>query len=269
MSELIASVVDGVVQQSNSSSSAKTTANNELGKDAFLQLLVCEMQNQDPLEPATNTDYIAQLATFSQLEELQNLQSSNEQSQAFSLVGRNVIIETTDVNGKTYYKSGTVDFVNISGSKTKLSVDGSLYDLDSLYSVIDEEYLIKQGLPTIDKAYELTFDGSNPKNLSFEVNLGDGDTKASLVAIAIDNELLAEDEYVLTGNKVTIYADTLAKYENGVYNPTIVFNDSYYTTVADKVKITVTNHVDKAEDAAADATDKLTDAELDALTEDR
>jgi len=53
--------------------------NNALDRDAFLQLLTLQMQNQDPLDPMDNTDMIAQLAQFSSLEQMQNLNTSFEQ----------------------------------------------------------------------------------------------------------------------------------------------------------------------------------------------
>ena len=257
MSELIASVVDGVVQQSATATKEKSSANNELGKDAFLQLLVAQMQNQDPLEPSTDTEFVSQLATFSQLEQLQNLTASYETSQAFSLVGKNVILETTDVNKNTYYVSGQVDFINVNGNKTKLSVNGNMYDMNQLYSVVDDAYLIQQGLPKIEKEYEFTFDAKKPENITFEINLGEGDTKADQVAIAIDNELLDPSTYSLAGDKLTIYTSALEPLRTGVYKPTIIFNDSYYTTVTDMIKINVINHEDN---------DTITDDQLNAIT---
>ena len=68
MSELIKPVKNGVIEQANRTST-ESKAKNELGKDAFLQLLVTQMKYQDPLNPSSNTEYIAQLATFSQLEQ--------------------------------------------------------------------------------------------------------------------------------------------------------------------------------------------------------
>lgn len=53
--------------QNRKTSSAKASGSN-LGYDDFLKLLSAEMQYQDPLEPTSNTDYVAQMATFSQLE---------------------------------------------------------------------------------------------------------------------------------------------------------------------------------------------------------
>lgn len=78
------------------------TQNKELGKDQFLNLLVAQLNNQNPLEPQGNGEFIAQLAQFSTVEGVEKLNSSMEtilsgyQSsqalQASSLVGRKVIV---------------------------------------------------------------------------------------------------------------------------------------------------------------------------------
>ena len=75
---------------------------DELGKDQFLELLVAQMNNQDPLSPQENGEFIAQLAQFSTVEGISNLNTSMEsllsgyQSsqalQASSMVGRTVIV---------------------------------------------------------------------------------------------------------------------------------------------------------------------------------
>ena len=79
MSELIKPVKNGVIEQANRTST-ESKAKNELGKDAFLQLLVTQMKYQDPLNPSSNTEYIAQLATFSQLEQMQNISAMTSTS---------------------------------------------------------------------------------------------------------------------------------------------------------------------------------------------
>ncbi len=56
-----------------SSQSTSTTSADTLGKDAFLQLLVTQMQNQDPLDPQDNGEYLSQLAQFSSLEQMSNV----------------------------------------------------------------------------------------------------------------------------------------------------------------------------------------------------
>lgn len=242
MSELIAPVVDGIVQQAATETGKKSTrGTNELGKDAFLQLLVCQMQHQDPLQPSTDTEYISQLATFSQLEQLQNLNASYENTQAFSLVGKSVVLKTSKEGEKLNYVSGTVDFINMSGKNVKLSVNGSLYDLNQLYSVIDDQYLLEQGLPSLKQEYSFTYDAKAPTPLNFEVNLGEGDTKASEVAVLLDGKVLDASLYSLEGNMVTIRSEAFADLPNGTYKPAIVFNDPYYTTITDEITVQVIN----------------------------
>ncbi|MHC8338106.1 flagellar hook assembly protein FlgD [Pseudomonas sp. HLT2-19-2] len=87
---------DGLASATNSATGKKA-----LGKDAFLQLLVTQLKNQNPLEPQDNGEFVAQLAQFSSLEGITTLNtsvskiaasnSSSQALQASSLVGRSVI----------------------------------------------------------------------------------------------------------------------------------------------------------------------------------
>jgi flagellar basal-body rod modification protein FlgD len=82
-------------------SSRSSIGNQELGKNQFLELMIAQFNNQDPLEPAKNEEFIAQLAQFSSLEGIQNLNATVESMaaamrssttlQAASLVGRSVL----------------------------------------------------------------------------------------------------------------------------------------------------------------------------------
>ena len=96
-------VKDGEIQQTAAETSAKkaTKSNSGMDKDAFLQLLVAQMKYQDPLEPTSNTEYISQYATFSQVEQMQNMASSMELSRASSMVGKLVEVTSTDSNGES------------------------------------------------------------------------------------------------------------------------------------------------------------------------
>lgn len=139
---LVQAVEDGKVVSNTSSSESTKANNNDLGYDQFLQLLCAEMQYQDPLEPTSNTEYVAQLATFSQMEAMLNMQNSIESSNANALVGKYVIVKTTSTStGETTAVAGFVDYVQYENGKQYLSINGSLYSVDDLYEVADESYM--------------------------------------------------------------------------------------------------------------------------------
>jgi flagellar basal-body rod modification protein FlgD len=233
--------------------SAPSERKNSLDKNAFLQLLTTQMKYQDPLNPNTDTQYIAQLATFSQLEQLQNLSTVTTNTQAFNLVGKDVIIKAENSAGNTTYINGKVDFVNMSGTKTQLSINGSMYNIDQLDTVIDDAYIAQQNLPGVTQAVTLKYDAANPKDQTFDVKLGSADTIADKAAIAINDQLVDQNLVTVKGNKVTISKSAFTGLENGTYKISVVFNDSKYTTVKDKVTLQVQNAADKTDEAAQTA----------------
>ena len=139
---IIAAVEDGkLVDSSSTTTSSKTENSNDLGYDQFLQLLCAEMQYQDPLEPTSNTEYVAQLATFSQMEATLAMQNTIESSNANALVGQYVIIKTTSATGNTTATAGFVDYIQKENGEQKISVNGTLYSLSDVYQVADPEYI--------------------------------------------------------------------------------------------------------------------------------
>jgi flagellar basal-body rod modification protein FlgD len=248
MSDLVQAIKDGKVVEAakTTSDKSKKSSNNELGKEAFLQLLVTQMKYQDPLNPNTDTEYIAQLATFSQLEQLQNLDSTTSNSQAFSLVGKSVMLKAENSTGNTTYVTGKVDYVTMSGSKTQLSVNGKLYSFDQLDTVLSDSYVTEQNLPKVTSETKLTYNSKAPKDLSFTVDLGSEDTVATQVAVAIGESVIDASKIKLTGNKVTVDKSAFNGLINGNYKLVVGFNDSRLTTVDDKLTLEVTNSDIKA-----------------------
>lgn len=120
---------------------SSTNSGSSLDKDAFLQLLVAQMKYQDPLEPTSNTEYMTQLAQFSSVEELQNINQTFSGNRALSLAGQYVILNVPDSAGKINQISGLVDYVTISGGKTYFSINDQYYDSDYLDSVVSLDYL--------------------------------------------------------------------------------------------------------------------------------
>lgn len=143
-SGMYAQVVDGEIQQATSateSTTSKATNSSTLDKDAFLQLLVAQMKYQDPLEPTSNTEYISQYATFSELEQMQNMSSTMELSRAASLVGQTVTVSTTGNDGETITDTGVVDFISYESNKALVWVNGTSYPLSGVTEVTDSKYV--------------------------------------------------------------------------------------------------------------------------------
>lgn len=119
------------------------TAGGELDKDAFLQLLVAQMKYQDPLEPTDNTEYVSQLANFSSLEQMQNMNASLENmslasdlQRASNLVGKFASVKVGDQT-----ITGKVDSVEYKDGTAYLSIEGKKYALSQLSESIDSTYL--------------------------------------------------------------------------------------------------------------------------------
>lgn len=255
---LSAPVKDGVVQQYESDVVKKTVkrGTGELGKDAFLQLLCTQMQYQDPLNPSSDTEFISQLASFSSLEQMQNLNNSFAQTQAFTMIGQEVQVKAENKEG---YVQGTVDYVTVSGGKSYFSIGGTLYASDKLLTIISPLYSAQQNAPTIEEQ-KLEYNHEKPSDLSVKIDLGKDSGKASSFAVLINGKVV--DKNLLGFNSetniVTISAKALSDLEEGNYKIMFLFNDPLETTVTDKVSVNVTGkpEVDKESNGETGDTDK-------------
>lgn len=134
--------IGSVSNNSYTASSTTSTRNTstELGKDDFLNLLVTQLRYQDPLNPTDNTEYISQLAQFSSLEQMNNMNSGISSMKALAMTGKYVTATVTDEDtGKTSSVEGTVDSVQMSGGEATLMVNGREISLDDITGVYDYE----------------------------------------------------------------------------------------------------------------------------------
>ncbi len=111
----------------------KTASEN---KDLFLKLLVAEMQYQDPMEPTSNTEYVKEMSTLSQVEALENMEKSITNTSVQSYVGK--YVEITDEDGTVV--DGIVDYVTDVDGEKMLSIDGKQYKASLVSSVYDSTY---------------------------------------------------------------------------------------------------------------------------------
>ncbi len=135
--------INGVAATAITSTTSATAAGGNLDKQAFLKLLVTQMQYQDPLDPQDNATYVAQLAQFSSLEQMTNVSKGmdslssvvsgiNESvlvGQLSSMIGHNV--QWMDDSKNAY--TGTALGVSISGGQPSLVVQQT--GKDTLVSV--------------------------------------------------------------------------------------------------------------------------------------
>jgi flagellar basal-body rod modification protein FlgD len=133
-------------------STNSTSSSSSLDKDAFLQLLVTQMQYQDPLEPTDNTEYMSQLAQFSELEAMNNMSTSFSNSQALGLVGQYVILNTTTASGTATQEAGLVQYVTIKDNQALLYVNDKYYTMDEFDSVVDWDYVEYLNSQSTDEA---------------------------------------------------------------------------------------------------------------------
>lgn len=124
--------------RATAATSQRAQSSSALGKEAFLQLLLTQMQSQDPLSPMEGQDFFQQLAQLSLLEQmwtmndnLNSLMGQQQVLQASSLIGK--VVEATKDNGAQI--TGTVQGVRIVDEEVFLDVDGDSIPLSQVTAV--------------------------------------------------------------------------------------------------------------------------------------
>ena len=109
---------------------------NELGKDDFLKLLITQLQNQDPTSPMENTEFIAQMAQFSSLEQMTNMSTSFSKmaayinsSEAAATLGKTVELDIGDTSVQGIVEGAT------RGENPQIIVNGMYYSMDKIKAV--------------------------------------------------------------------------------------------------------------------------------------
>lgn len=237
MSDLIAPVdSDGKVNISETSQKTERKSGDTLDKEDFLLLLVTQMQYQDPLEPTSNTEYVAQLAQFSELEQMQNLNSTTVNTSAYNLVGKEVLLNQTLSSGDVVEVQGTVDYVTIQNGTAYVSVNGSLYEFDDIVQVIDSNYLISQYIPKVEQQV-INYSHDDPQDVMVSgISLGTNGYEATGFAVVImdannSSNVTKVDASKLSykDGKLTIDREVFSNLDAGNYKIAFVFDDANKT----------------------------------------
>lgn len=143
---------------------------SQLDKDAFLRLLVTQMSNQNPLEPTSDTDFIAQLAQFSTLEQMTALSETMMAGQAYDLVGKYVYAGI--VNEKTMKEEiffGRIDGVLRQDGKYALVMGDKTFGISDIKSVVqvdDFAGILGQSASLIGKTVKVEYYDEDDKKLT-------------------------------------------------------------------------------------------------------
>ena len=121
-----ASPINGAVSSDTVSGPQQTLTQNN-----FLQLLVAQMENQDPMDPQSDTDMAAQMAQFTSLTQSSAMASSLSMMQASSLIGSTV---TVQVDSQTT-ASGVVQGVTLDNGTPQININNTAYNLSQVVAV--------------------------------------------------------------------------------------------------------------------------------------
>lgn len=110
-----------------------------LGKDDFLKLLITQLSNQDPTSPMENTEFIAQMAQFSSLEQMTNMNQEFSKLNAMmvSSQGVNTIGKIVDINLGDTTTTGKVEAVTY-GANPQVRIGNVYYDMKQISAVYGE-----------------------------------------------------------------------------------------------------------------------------------
>ncbi|MDQ0161740.1 flagellar hook assembly protein FlgD [Aeribacillus alveayuensis] len=125
------SAIDSNLLLSNQTAYKKETS-SVLGKDDFLKILITQLQNQDPLNPMEDREFISQMATFSSLEQMTNMNQTL--TEFTSLLKQNSLIQYSELIGKQVHytddqgneQTSIVQSVRFNGSEVLLELQNGL-----------------------------------------------------------------------------------------------------------------------------------------------
>jgi flagellar basal-body rod modification protein FlgD len=124
------------IVNSQASTDSASGPQQQLSQNDFLQLLVAQMENQDPLQPQSDTQMAAQMAQFTSLSQTSAMSSSLSMMQASSLIGATVTVQQPNSNNTA---SGVVQSVRMGSQSSdgtpQIVINGMAYDLSQVLSV--------------------------------------------------------------------------------------------------------------------------------------
>ena len=139
----LAGTVDTLNTGKTSNGTKIVTTTNDLDKNSFVKILAAQLANQDPTEPVDSTAYVSQLAQFTSLEQMTNLNETMSYMSATNMVGKFVMTKYVDDNNVPI--SGTVLYVSRRGTETTVVLEGyedTEFKVSDIQEVVNGDNLV-------------------------------------------------------------------------------------------------------------------------------
>ena len=212
---------------SSSTSTTNPTPGGELGKDQFLKLLIAQLQNQDPMNPMQGDQMATQLAQFSSLEQLQQINANltAQQTAGGTLLG--AVQSTSAISSIGHVVTAIGNQLQVGGSDAATTVEATLannaakttlhiYDSNGTEVATASLGESKSGMQTFNLG-KLT-DGLTPGTYTYKIDAVDGDGKAVSVqtytTARIDGVTTGQSGLVLTSGGITIPYGSVVRISN-------------------------------------------------------
>jgi flagellar basal-body rod modification protein FlgD len=221
--------IEQIIKENESRISGRNTG--DLGKDDFLNLLVTSLRYQDPLNPTDDKEFIAQMAQFSALEQMQNLNTSFTATKAYSLIGKGVLANMRDPStGEITEVSGDVTSVTYTGGKYFVVVRGIEVPVEDIIEVTEGTYASQSNLTQFTSLIGCLVNGIVYDPLNGEMIKVSGTVKSLQKGIYEDYAVLDGVSVEIAGLNTTIRTTDveyvrnklITAHENGEYIDLII-----------------------------------------------
>ena len=156
------SEVSGVSAQSGKTIKAvyEDESKKSVSIDNFLQMMIAQIQNQDPMNPIDDTQYVTQLAQFATMQQMQELAYYSRSNFVMGLVGKDVTVAKTGIGGKVEKITGPVEKISLVNNEYSIYVDGKPFALNQIMEIhpavasgdsgAQEEVITQYGLALVE-----------------------------------------------------------------------------------------------------------------------
>jgi len=111
--------------------------NSDLSVNDFFNMMINQLTNQDFMNPVDDTQYLAQMAQFSTMQEMMDLCQYSKQNYVMGMLGREVTVSKNEIGGETTSITGKVEKITIEDDEYKIYVNGVPYDYNKVTMIND------------------------------------------------------------------------------------------------------------------------------------